>query len=623
MEVNIQQAIKMFFSNSSFEMIYSEAFANALDADATQFSIDINVGTMKDLCNLTIKLSDNGVGFNDKRFNKFSKLFDVEESSHKGIGRLVFLSYFSAVDIESYFDGNKHRSFTFNETFDKKSEVNDVDDRESGSVLILKGFNGVRLKRNDNIKPSYIKRYLMENFYMRFYNAKQNGRDIKVSIKSTIGGKEDTEEITSSDLPTFSVFPVETKTDLFDNIEVYYHISQREVHSTDSPLFITALSIDERCMPLEIVAKENVNSRYNMIFLLKSESLQGASDESRQRIRMEEQHEKALINIFRKAIYQIVKQQLPEIAKANEKQFNAISEKFPHLSGLVEEDSVGYLSSNDVIKRAQDKYFRAERELLGATALTEEEFERSVEYSGRALATYIIYRQKIIERMRSLTKDNLEQDFHNLISFRRKTYSSENLEQDLYLNNIWILDDKFMTYEHTLSEIKMNEVLKILNPEDNTADNDRPDISIFFSEDPTDENKMFDVVIVELKRKGIKAEQNSIVEFQLDTRTQALAKYYGKRIQRAWFYGVVDMDDSYRIHLRNEQYKPLYSHGYIYFRSKPIYPSLDSEITVIQNSYIMDYKALIEDADSRNNTFLRILREKFGHKSITDIVEES
>ncbi len=34
MEVNIKQALKMFFSKSSFEMIYFEAFANALDADA-------------------------------------------------------------------------------------------------------------------------------------------------------------------------------------------------------------------------------------------------------------------------------------------------------------------------------------------------------------------------------------------------------------------------------------------------------------------------------------------------------------------------------------------------------------------------------------------------------------
>ena len=39
MEVNIKQALKVFFSKSSFEMIYFEAFANALDAGATDFYI--------------------------------------------------------------------------------------------------------------------------------------------------------------------------------------------------------------------------------------------------------------------------------------------------------------------------------------------------------------------------------------------------------------------------------------------------------------------------------------------------------------------------------------------------------------------------------------------------------
>jgi hypothetical protein len=247
MEVNIKQAIKMFFSNSSFEMIYSEAFANALDAVATTFDIDINIDSMKDLCNLTIELSDNGVGFDDKRFNKFSKLFDVEESSHKGVGRLVYLSYFDTVDIISYFDKNKCRKLSFTESFDNQSEVKDIEDRETGSILTLRGFNGERLKKNENIKPSFIKRYLMENFYMRFYNAKQRGSDIKVTIKSTIGGKTETEVITSSDLPSFSVYPVEDKTDLFDKIDVYYHISQRQNNASETPLFITALSIDDRC----------------------------------------------------------------------------------------------------------------------------------------------------------------------------------------------------------------------------------------------------------------------------------------------------------------------------------------------------------------------------------------
>ena len=39
MEVNLKQAISMFFSQSSFDMVYLEAVANALDAGASNIQI--------------------------------------------------------------------------------------------------------------------------------------------------------------------------------------------------------------------------------------------------------------------------------------------------------------------------------------------------------------------------------------------------------------------------------------------------------------------------------------------------------------------------------------------------------------------------------------------------------
>ena len=77
MEVNVKQALKMLFSKSSFEMIYFEAFANALDAGASEFCINISLSDTK-IQNLVLTISDNGVGFDDARFKKFGRLFDVE-----------------------------------------------------------------------------------------------------------------------------------------------------------------------------------------------------------------------------------------------------------------------------------------------------------------------------------------------------------------------------------------------------------------------------------------------------------------------------------------------------------------------------------------------------------------
>ena len=108
MEVNIKQALKMFFSKSSFEMIYFEAFANALDADATEFNINISLSNYGELHNLVVTLSDNGVGFNDVRFGKFSKLFDVEEQSHKGILIKLKLKVFLTIQNNEFLNLTKH-----------------------------------------------------------------------------------------------------------------------------------------------------------------------------------------------------------------------------------------------------------------------------------------------------------------------------------------------------------------------------------------------------------------------------------------------------------------------------------------------------------------------------------
>lgn len=244
--------------------------------------------------------------------------------------------------------------------------------------------------------------------------------------------------------------------------------------------------------------------------------------------------------------------------------------------------------------------------------MNDEQFEKSLDLSARALAEYILFRQNVIKKLKTFNAKNIEADIHNLIAPKSSEFNKENIISDIYNNNVWVFDDKFMSYYKVLSEAEMSKVIDVItNGEIKDNDNDRPDITLFFSANPNDENVLVDVVVVELKRLGISAEQNSIVEFQLDTRTQRLAKYYGNRIQRMWFYGIVDFDDRYRNHLRNNYFHPLFSNGEVYFRSKPVYLGQNLQESVIQNAYILDYKAMVEDADARNSTFLEILRKRF------------
>ena len=613
MEVNIKQALKVFFSKSSFEMIYFEAFANALDAGATDFYIDIKQGN--ELKELSLVLTDNGIGFTDERFRKFGKLFDVEEEpSHKGLGRLVYLCYFGKVHVESCFNNSVRRVFDFDESFKGISQTIHTGNEDNGTVLTMTEFLGTKLGRNDYIKPSYIKNALLENFYMKFYKAKLVGRQLNIFIRLFVDGQIVSEEtITTDSMPSFSVKELTTQMDFFNSIDLYYYVREVEIKETK---VITALAIDDRSHRVEIIADENLPKGYEMIFLLISESFQGNIDGTRQNLTISDNELTIIKTIFRNGISEVIKEQFPQINKNNEKRVTYLKQTFPHLCGYFDNNDIGYSSQTDILKKSQDKFFRDQKEILGAKELNDEQFNKSLDLSARALTEYILFRQNVIKRMKGLDKNNKEEELHNLIAPKYAEFHGQDVVTDMYRNNVWVLDDKFMSYSTVLSEAEMSRVIDVLTEgEVRNKDNDRPDITLFFSGDPNDVSKKVDVVIVELKRLGLSVEQNSIVEIQLDTRTRRLAEYYGKRIQRMWFYGIVDFDDQYEMHLRDNYFNPLFSNGKIYFRSKPVSLDLTSSQSVIQNAYILDFSAMVEDANSRNSTFLKILQHSFENES--------
>ena len=613
MEVNIKQALKVFFSKSSFEMIYFEAFANALDAGATDFYIDIKQGN--ELKELSLVLTDNGIGFTDERFRKFGKLFDVEEEpSHKGLGRLVYLCYFGKVHVESCFNNSVRRVFDFDESFKGTSQTIHTGNEDNGTVLTMTEFLGTKLGRNDYIKPSYIKNALLENFYMKFYKAKLVGKQLNIFIRLFVDGQIVSEEtITTDSMPSFSVKELTTQMDFFNSIDLYYYVREVEIKETR---VITALAIDDRSHRVEIIADENLPKGYEMIFLLISESFQGNIDGTRQNLTISDNELTIIKTIFRNGISEVIKEQFPQINKNNEKRVTYLKQTFPHLCGYFDNNDIGYSSQTDILKKAQDKFFRDQKEILGAKELNDEQFNKSLDLSARALTEYILFRQNVIKRMKGLDKNNKEEELHNLIAPKYAEFHGQDVVTDMYRNNVWVLDDKFMSYSTVLSEAEMSRVIDVLTEgEVRNKDNDRPDITLFFSGDPNDVSKKVDVVVVELKRLGLSVEQNSIVEIQLDTRTRRLAEYYGKRIQRMWFYGIVDFDDQYEMHLRDNYFNPLFSNGKIYFRSKPVSLNLTSSESVIQNAYILDFSAMVEDANSRNSTFLKILQHSFENES--------
>lgn len=622
MRVNTKQAVRLFFQNPSLEQVFKEAIANSLDANATNIKVNVFIDSFEKQETLQLTISDNGEGFTEKRYEKFCELLKVEEDSHKGVGRLVYLSYFDTIEIDSAFDG-QHRKFTFNDTFDKdKTDMTIVPDADSPqeTKIIFKDCSLQRLSSYAVITPDYLKRQILQEFFPRFYLMRKGGRDFSISFNIEIPHKNKKHligsyhtEISKDDVPDMLNVPIKSDTlDLFANTSMDY--VAEKVDDFKETFLMTALCVDNRTKVLDdIIAPENLPSNgYRFIFILHSSYFKGKVDPARQVLTLSDQEQRTIKTLFRDKVAEVIEKDIPSIKERNQKTKESLFKTYPHLVGYFTEGEVGIVNRSKSIEDAQKNFMKAQRDILEASNLDGDKYDKALDVSSRTLAQYILYREKIIEKVEAYTAENSEADLHNLILPKRTIM--ENADVDgVYTNNLWLLDNKYMTYTTAMSERTMSEVLDEITPKANTIEDDgRPDIAIIFSDNPTKtKDSPLDVVIIELKKRGITLAKTEEVESQLQQRAVKLLNYYPNRIQRMWFYGIVEFNDEFKLSLRNDHYTPLYSKDSLYYKENEWYKSLEDDTKYKVGTYILSIDAFIKDAKAHNEVFLNILKEGF------------
>lgn len=192
MEINLKQAISMFFSQSSFDMVYLEAVANALDAGASKIHIHFSASSLSNEKSFHLTISDNGIGFTDERYTKFCRLLEVDkdDKTHRGLGRLVYLFYFNNIKVISHYNGNQYREFNFDKEFgaDTPNSNSSLEkEHESGSILEMTGYNFSKLRDKNFADADWIKKRILKKFYSLLYKAKKENRNIDITIQSSVG----------------------------------------------------------------------------------------------------------------------------------------------------------------------------------------------------------------------------------------------------------------------------------------------------------------------------------------------------------------------------------------------------------------------------------------------------
>lgn len=627
MRVNTKQAVKLFFQNPSLVQVFKEAVANSLDANATKIDIKIFIESFDKQETLKVEITDNGGGFTSNRYKKFCELLDVEENTHQGVGRLVYLSHFDKIEIQSYFDG-KLRTFTFDESFDENNTdmvLSDVSETKQETKLTFSDCSMQRLSSYSDIMPEELKQEILKEFYPRLYLLKKKKIDFEIHFKIDVKNKGNIKvgaietNITNSDIPNMTTTPINAdNVEMFANTFMDYAIQQ--TNSFSHSFLMTAFCVDNRTKVVDdIISLENLPAYgYNFVFLLRSSILDGKVDPSRQNLTLNETVLKPMKVLFRKKVAEVIENQLPSVKENNNKTKESLDKTYPHLLGYFNREEVGIISRTKSIEEAQKLFMRDQKDILEAQTLDDDRYEKALDVSSRTLAQYILYREKIISKVEEYTKDNSEADLHNLILPKRAVIQNGDIDT-IYNNNLWLLDNKYMTYTTAMSERTMTEVLdEITQKANDIKDDGRPDIAIVFSDNPNNaDNNSVDVVIIELKKRGITLAKTEEVESQLQQRAVKLLKHYPNKIQRMWFYGIVEFTDAFKLSLRNDKYTPLYSKDSLYYKENEWYTDLfDDSKPYKVGTYILSIDAFLKDAKAHNEVFLNILKDGFKSKKV-------
>jgi hypothetical protein len=611
MKINLNNAVSIFYPNPSYEQVYFEAVANALDAEADRVSIHIKVDSFESPKTLQLVIEDNGKGFTDENFKRFSKLLEVRSRDHKGLGRLVYLAYFKEVKIESYYEASKKREFTLNSKFNGKSKLK-LEEKNSGSILRFNGYHKNKVNSYAYLVPDKIKENLTKEFFPLFFRKKERGDRLHIEISlevnepnyahGFISGKTilDFNDLPELEKATFQNFSL----DFYQSFDIHYSI---EKDMSIERSISTSVCVDDRALEYDLIPIESIPHGHQLRFLFISGFFEGKTNASRQRLELpDEITERTLKTSLRREIGRIINAKIPSVELDNKQIEIELNSHFPHLSGYFPLHEAGLILKSDALEEAQKRFFSDQKKILECENLNDEQYSKALELSSRALAEYVMYRIRIISKLKAMTPKNDEKELHKLIVPMRKTLREESFDDDIYNNNVWILDDRFMGYNTILSDEFMGKIIKEISL-DSIDDNTKPDITMVFSGNPEEEQKV-SVVVVELKKYGLPLVKNEEVVSQLKQRAKKLLRYFPDKIERIWFYGITEINSEFRESLIEDGFKELFSHGQIFFKPQDIIVNNDERNPFMVDLFVITYESLIDDAESRNNTFLRILK---------------
>ena len=640
MNVNLRGLIthteKELSSNISILTPLFEALTNSLEAGATEIKVNLFLSEaqndiesiLKDKkFNKTLRnyeIQDNGDGFTDinlESFNIYLSSHKQLEFGCKGFGRITWLVVFDSIRINSYIE-NKHININLTNGYKEETDVI-IKEHQTAQTSTIITFNNIQPKyRDKNILKDcksdkevleLIKNEVFTHLIMKLYYMDKKNKRFEITL--TLGSNtvciinQDLSEIPKEEF----YLPYNHKGDKYlfklfymsniskkNNFACYYCADGRTVNheaiistkSKNIPPFISYLISD--CLD------KNVNDgRTDFVFTIPL----GLKNYITIDVINEE---------VRKLYYKIIKEQYPEIDEQNKKEMQEAIKEKPYLAPYINKNKSSIKDKDKLIEEAEKLFSKEKKEISNEFLsfrdnknIDSDKFnkfmERVTNTQAMELAEYIAFRDQIIQVLEKHVNNNekIESHLHNLF-MNMKTDSSEGSTIDIYNNNIWLLDDKFMSYVYAASDKTIKQIKSRMgnNTESTKYNSRRPDMAIFYSAEEGKKN----AVVIEFKGIGASKDEKLKAISELPGNLKIIRNEIPD-INELWGFTITDLDKHLIDALDDLDYLQLSIN-----KDFPIYYKYHSNINA--HVYFYPIKAIVNDAKLRNQTFLKLISEQ-------------
>jgi len=627
MLTNVRSVVKDVSNRATQWEVIFEGITNSIHANASHITCKLTEsqkvlasddgGEMAPRKVSRIEIEDDGDGFDDENYSSFGQYRSDHKLSFgcKGVGRFVFLKVYKKVKYTSYLASlQKRREFVFSFDFDSdelREEELEIDANKTTLSLsdVTPRLLDVdrRIDRRLDLNIDDIREKVLEHLVPTLFFCKGRGHHVTIDFTDSASG--DTVSITEGDIPAFATkeFTVVDSMQRDSPFSLHYYIASGgdKLRAFYCASGRTVCQFSERRFRPSgfsgwfLVESDHLNDRVNNdrndfdIFPIRTDLFAPLSWE--------------MINSkLKDVITDLIHTEIPEAVERNKRQLREIQIERPYLVQYIDEGDLriaGFIGKKQIIEKAKRRFDDAKENLLAHAnkdEYSDEDLREAIQIAQNELIAYVQDRVLIVQRLKTMLEDKEKSELviHNLF-MQRYTDDSDHDYFSSERNNLWLLDDRFTSYSYAASEKRIGE---ILGQDGSGNDDDRPDLALFFSQNPSDK-KGLKSVIVELKSFSDDSKSDRVKYGGVHQLIDYVRAFQTKEeIEEIWAFLVTDVDGKLATRLEIDGFTPLFS------TQTPIYHRFYEKLRA--SIYVVGARSLVHDAEARNRVFMDIINKQ-------------